>query len=57
MSVETTTNPEPGTPPASAAPSEIVIETRNLRKVYRDFWGREKVRALNALDLMRAGIF
>ena len=51
MSVETTTNPEPGTPPASAAPSEIVIETRNLRKVYRDFWGREKVRALNALDL------
>ena len=51
MSVETTTNPEPGTPPASADPSEIVIETRNLRKVYRDFWGREKVRALNALDL------
>jgi len=31
--------------------SEIVIETRNLTKVYRDFWGRQKVRALNALDL------
>jgi ABC-2 type transport system ATP-binding protein len=28
-----------------------VIETRNLTKVYRDFWGRQKVRALNALDL------
>jgi ABC-2 type transport system ATP-binding protein len=31
--------------------SEVVIETRNLTKVYRDFWGRQKVRALNALDL------
>jgi ABC-2 type transport system ATP-binding protein len=30
---------------------DIVIETRNLTKVYRDFWGREKVRALKALDL------
>ena len=30
---------------------EVVIETRNLTKVYRDFWGRQKVRALNALDL------
>ncbi len=32
-------------------PPEIVVETRNLTKVYRDFWGREKVRALKALDL------
>jgi len=31
--------------------SDIVIETRNLTKVYRDFWGRQKVRALKALDL------
>ena len=30
---------------------EVVIETRNLSKVYRDFWGRQKVRALKALDL------
>jgi ABC-2 type transport system ATP-binding protein len=29
----------------------VVIETRNLSKVYRDFWGRQKVRALKALDL------
>jgi ABC-2 type transport system ATP-binding protein len=28
-----------------------VVETRNLSKVYRDFWGRQKVRALKALDL------
>src|SRR5215213_5265736 len=31
--------------------SDVVIETRSLTKVYRDFWGRQKVRALNALDL------
>ncbi|GIX00370.1 MAG: ABC transporter ATP-binding protein [Pirellulaceae bacterium] len=31
--------------------SDIVIETRNLGKVYRDFWGRKKVAALKALDI------
>lgn len=31
--------------------ADVVVETRNLTKVYRDFWGRPKVRALNALDL------
>jgi ABC-2 type transport system ATP-binding protein len=31
--------------------AEVVIETRSLSKVYRDFWGRQKVRALKALDL------
>ena len=31
--------------------TETVIETRALTKVYRDFWGRQKVRALKALDL------
>src|ERR1700753_2077176 len=36
--------------PASGSP-EPVIETRNLSKTYRDFWGRQKVRALKALDL------
>ena len=30
---------------------ETVIQTRALSKVYRDFWGRQKVRALKALDL------
>jgi ABC-2 type transport system ATP-binding protein len=29
----------------------MVIETRNLTKHYRDFWGRAKVLALKALDL------
>lgn len=31
--------------------SEVIIETRSLSKVYRDFWGRQKVKALKALDL------
>ncbi len=30
---------------------DVVIETRNLTKVYSDFWGRPKVQALKALDL------
>lgn len=30
---------------------DVVIETRNLSKIYRDFWGRQKVRALKTLDL------
>ncbi|MBL8827098.1 MAG: ABC transporter ATP-binding protein [Planctomycetaceae bacterium] len=37
--------------PFATAPQDTVIETRNLAKVYRDFWGREKVRALKPLDL------
>ena len=35
----------------NAMSSEVIVETRNLSKVYRDFWGRQKVRALKALDL------
>jgi len=31
--------------------AENVVETRNLTKIYRDFWGRKKKTALNALDL------
>ncbi len=39
-----------GAGPASSK-SEVVVEARSLSKVYRDFWGRQKVRALKALDL------
>ncbi|MFZ5833668.1 MAG: ABC transporter ATP-binding protein [Planctomycetota bacterium] len=31
--------------------SDVIIETRSLTKIYRDFWGRKKVQALKALDL------
>src|SRR5437879_8209482 len=30
---------------------EVVVETRKLTKVYRDFWGRQKKIALQALNL------
>src|SRR6476659_9701022 len=33
------------------AETDLVVETRSLTKVYRDFWGRKKKTALNALDL------
>jgi ABC-2 type transport system ATP-binding protein len=46
MSVQTA--PESTTQPVA---SDVVIETRNLSKVYRDFWGRKKVHALKALDI------
>ena len=38
-------------PTSPGTPREVVIQTHNLSKVYRDFWGRQKVRALKALDL------
>ncbi len=31
--------------------SDAAVETRNLTKIYKDFWGRDKVRALDDLDL------
>jgi ABC-2 type transport system ATP-binding protein len=34
-----------------AQTGEVIVQTRNLQKVYRDFWGRQKVRALKSLDL------
>jgi ABC-2 type transport system ATP-binding protein len=46
-----TTALQPAPKPATAPQSDVVIETRSLTKIYRDFWGRQKVRALNALDL------
>jgi ABC-2 type transport system ATP-binding protein len=32
-------------------PQNVVVETRKLTKVYRDFWGRQKKTALRALNL------
>lgn len=37
--------------PSPRPDGDIVIETRNLSKVYRDFWGRSKKVALKPLDL------
>lgn len=41
----------PEKPRGGKVSTEVVIEARSLTKVYRDFWGRQKVRALKALDL------
>src|SRR5205823_322916 len=42
--------PARGTP-GDCLMADAVVETRSLTKVYRDFWGRKKKTALNALDL------
>ncbi|MCG8653007.1 MAG: ABC transporter ATP-binding protein [Pirellulales bacterium] len=46
---------EAGQAPAPTQTSDtssgVVIETRNLSKIYRDFWGRKKVHALKSLDI------
>ena len=46
---------EPAPPPDAvdepAAPRENVIEIEHLSKLYKDFWGRPKVRALDDLNL------
>src|ERR1700759_5136811 len=46
-----TLTPAPGARSHQPSADQIVVETRNLSKIYRDFWGRQKVRALKALDL------
>ncbi len=47
----TSTSPSGKKSHKATTSSEVVAEARNLTKVYRDFWGRQKVRALKALDL------
>lgn len=49
MSASTVAEAENKASPATGA--DVVIETRNLGKIYRDFWGRKKVAALKALDV------
>jgi ABC-2 type transport system ATP-binding protein len=41
------------------AGNDVVVETRKLTKIYRDFWGRQKKVALRALNMqvMRGEIF
>ena len=48
MSTSTASASPSGTSPD---PTNVIVETRNLGKIYRDFWGRKKVNALKALDI------
>jgi ABC-2 type transport system ATP-binding protein len=41
--------PAPNSP--GNADDQVIVETRNLSKIYRDFWGRKKVHALKSLDI------
>jgi ABC-2 type transport system ATP-binding protein len=43
--------PTPAPAPTRASSAEVIVETRNLSKTYRDFWGRSKKVALKPLDL------
>lgn len=47
----TETEVQPKETPTLDDSSDVIIETRNLGKVYRDFWGRRKVAALKSLDI------
>jgi ABC-2 type transport system ATP-binding protein len=38
-------------PSVNGGAGDVVIETRNLSKTYRDFWGRSKKAALKSLDI------
>jgi ABC-2 type transport system ATP-binding protein len=44
---------------ANGKSQEVIVETRNLSKVYLDFWGRQKKQALRALnlDIKRGEVF
>ena len=49
--MSTSTDLEPRPASFDNDPTKTIVETRNLGKVYRDFWGRKKVQALKSLDL------
>jgi ABC-2 type transport system ATP-binding protein len=49
--MSTTLAQDPAAPKSGSDATDIIVETRNLGKIYRDFWGRKKVHALKSLDL------
>jgi ABC-2 type transport system ATP-binding protein len=46
-----TVAPEPAVEPAGAGDDSPALEVRDLSKIYTDFWGRPKVKALQNLSL------
>lgn len=51
IQMATTLAQNPAVPNSVNDPTNVIVETRNLGKIYRDFWGRKKVNALKSLDL------
>ena len=53
--VETSSNPDK----SSAGNSDVVVSVRGLTKVFKDFWGRPKARAVNdvSFEIKRGQIF
>jgi ABC-2 type transport system ATP-binding protein len=51
MSIVNAEAPVHNTPPAPVPQRDAAIHTSNLTKIYTDFWGRQKVRALDRLNL------
>ncbi len=51
MSIDAPASSNASSSVAGIDSSDVVIETRGLGKIYRDFWGRKKVDALKSLDI------
>jgi ABC-2 type transport system ATP-binding protein len=51
MSLDSLTSPA-GAPslPAKSSSAEVIVAVRGLTKVFKDFWGRPKARAVDAVD-------
>ena len=41
---------EPPAPSTQSSPGEVIISVRGLTKVFKDFWGRSKARAVDNVD-------
>ena len=44
------TQPQPQSEPAEPAIEDVVVKAMGLTKVFKDFWLRDKVKAVNAID-------
>jgi ABC-2 type transport system ATP-binding protein len=50
MSLDTLTQPQPASASAANAKGDVVVAVRGLTKVFKDFWGRPKARAVDNVN-------
>ena len=43
-------NPQPSTLSPQPSPGEVIVSVHGLTKVFKDFWGRPKARAVDNVD-------